>query len=85
MDHCGVCMKEFKKEKCMGFLDTHHINHQKDCKDGFVIDKPHMTMNSRANLVPLCKNCHHDVHHNRLQIDGYIQTSNGLKLQYKYI
>ena len=38
-----------------------------------------------SNLVPLCKKCHTDVHNNKLQIDGYKQTSKGIKLQYKEV
>jgi DNA mismatch repair protein MutS len=83
MDKCAVCCKTFSNKKdCVGYLDTHHINHQKDCKDGFVINKPHIPMNSKANLVPLCKLCHYKVHHDKLEIYGYKKTSGGIKLQY---
>ena len=83
MDKCAICSKTFANNKdCVGYLDTHHINHQKDCKDGFVINKPHIPMNSKANLVPLCKLCHHKVHHDKLEIYGYKKTSYGIKLQF---
>ena len=86
MDCCGVCKKPFKTNKDkVGFFDTHHINHQKDCKDGFVINKPHIKMNSKANLVPLCKSCHHKAHHDEIEIKGYIETSNGIVLDYSEI
>ncbi len=80
---CQVCGKKNKGKKNMGFFDTHHINNQKDCKDGFVVSKPHLPMNNKSNLVILCKECHYDVHHDKLEINGYIDTSNGRKLDYK--
>ena len=73
---CHVCGKTDGDQ-----FDTHHINFQKDCKDGFVNDKPHLPMNSKANLVVLCKTCHHDVHHDKLKIKGYNDTSKGKRLR----
>ena len=35
-----------------------------------------------SNLVPLCKKCHTDVLIINYLIDGYKQTSKGIKLQY---
>ena len=84
MDRCGVCNKKFNiKNECIGYLDTHHINHQKDCKNGFVISKPHLLMNAKANMVPLCKKCHIKSHNDKLSINGYNKTSKGIKLNYK--
>ena len=50
--------------------------------DGDDIIDGHIDKNVESNLVPLCKKCHTDVHNNKLQIDGYKQTSKGIKLQY---
>ena len=36
-------------------------------------------------MVPLCKKCHNEVHYGSLVIKGYIDTSNGVKLDYCYI
>ncbi len=69
----------------IGKLDTHHINHQKDCENGFVIEKPHIKVHDRANLVVLCKPCHYKVHHGGLEINGYIDTSSGPKLDFRFI
>lgn len=82
---CGICGKEDIDLEHASYLDTHHINFQKDCKDGFVINKPHLPMNSAANLIVLCKLCHHNVHHGKLEIKGYIDTLEGRKLDYKII
>ena len=71
---CSVCHLNLSSIDNVGFFDTHHINHQKYCIDGFVKNKPHIPKNSKANLVVLCKKCHHDVHHDQLEIDGYKKT-----------
>lgn len=80
IDKCHVCGI---KNSTGGYFDTHHINHQKDCEDGFVKDKPHIKMNSKYNLIPLCESCHHKVHHGELDIYKYIETSKGKVLDYE--
>ena len=44
-----------------------------------------MVKDNKSNLVPLCKKCHNEVHNGNLVINGYIQTSNGIVLDYKYL
>lgn len=78
---CHVCHAKLKYVDGVSTLDTHHINQQKDCIDGFVINKEHIKKNSLANLVILCKSCHNKVHDKLLTIDGYIVTSNGKQLK----
>lgn len=69
-----------------GDLDTHHINFQKDCQDGFVAKegKTHLPMNNPANLAVLCKECHQDVHRGKITIAGYLETSKGKTLEYTH-
>ena len=55
MDECRMCGSRID-------LHTHHIHHQKDCEDGFVKGKPHLKMNSCANLMVLCDGCHTEIH-----------------------
>jgi DNA mismatch repair protein MutS len=84
IDKCNLCGKTINKNNTDTTpFDTHHINHQKDCKDGFVINKPYLSKNSEANLIILCKDCHNKVHHDNLQIDGYVNTSKGRMLKVK--
>jgi|694.fasta_scaffold23806_6 DNA mismatch repair protein MutS len=64
-------------------LETHHINFQKDCKDGFVKIKPHLKKNDKANLVVVCSKCHDKIHTNELVPEGYVMTSKGKKLKMK--
>lgn len=78
---CGVCGVNTKDK----IYDTHHINFQMDCEDGFVKDKPHVPMNSEANLVVLCKECHVNVHKGLINISGYLDTTDGPILQYKIV
>ena len=73
---CQICKKTEQ-------LETHHINQQKDCENGFVIDKPHIPKNIKNNLVVLCKTCHISVHHGNLIINGYKPTTNGKILDYE--
>lgn len=83
MTECQVCKKSYNLEKLNeGQLDTHHINFQSKCKDGFSTDKPQVAKNSMANLVILCKECHYNVHHDKLIINGYKETSKGRKLDF---
>jgi len=87
VDSCQICNKKNSlSENYVGFLDTHHINFQSNCdENGFIIGKSHIAINNKCNLVILCKKCHYDVHHNKLQINGYIETSNGRKLDYQFL
>lgn len=62
VDKCGICGKRGLDEK-QSNLETHHINHQKDCDiNGFVKDKPHIKKNALYNLVVLCDTCHDKMH-----------------------
>jgi DNA mismatch repair protein MutS len=58
-------------------LQTHHINFQKDCKDGFVNEKPYLKMNSKANLIILCTDCHENIHKGNLDIKKKVLTTRG--------
>jgi len=87
VDACQICgKKNNEQEDYVGMLDTHHINFQSDCDDnGFVIGKSYLKMNNKCNLAVLCKRCHTRVHHNRIKINGYKDTSNGRILDYEII
>ncbi|AYV78915.1 MAG: DNA mismatch repair ATPase, partial [Edafosvirus sp.] len=87
IDECKMCFKKYKDNgDHTSNFDTHHINFQKDCKEGFVVEKPHLKKNDEANLVVLCKECHFRVHNDpSIKIKGYVQTSNGPKLMVEYL
>lgn len=84
MDCCQVCGKTIKNKYEIP-LDTHHINYQQDCENGFVKSKPHLQMNSIANLVVLCKKCHTNEHKGKIKIKGYTKTTSGIELDIKYL
>jgi|TARA_B110000285_G_scaffold203453_1_gene239548 DNA mismatch repair protein MutS len=75
MDICQIC-----KEKSE---HAHHIKEQNEADSNGIIDHHHK--NISHNLVPLCELCHHKVHNENLRIYGYIQTNEGIKLNYEYI
>jgi DNA mismatch repair protein MutS len=65
---CGACADE-----------VHHIRYQSESNSNNRIEEFHM--NSRFNLVPLCKPCHSKVHRNELAIHGYVDTVDGVRLK----
>lgn len=69
-------------KECSNLADhTHHILEQHTAdKNGFI---GHIKINHMANLVGLCTSCHKKVHKNEITIEGYVQTSKGLELNYQ--
>lgn len=74
MTKCTIC--DSRKN-----LDTHHINFQSHCDENDMTSTG-MHKNSKNNLVVLCKKCHKKLHKDIIQIDGFIDTENGVKLLY---
>ena len=72
MDACKVCGST--KD-----LVTHHIKFQKEFIEGNSIP---FDKNAPHNLAIICENCHNEVHNGKLNIKGYIQTSEGIKLDF---
>lgn len=72
MDKCRVCHAPSE--------DTHHIKFQSKADKYGLIDN--MNKNQEKNLVPLCKRCHRKIDTGELVIRGYLETSEGLKLDY---
>ena len=75
VDHCLVCSKPAE--------DVHHIKFQCSADSNNMIG--HIQKDVKSNLVPLCKECHIQTHNSNLVINGYIQTSNGIELDFKYL
>lgn len=73
---CHVCGKQDSISH-ISPLETHHINFQKNCTNGFVNDKSHIKQNQQSNLIVLCSKCHDKVHQGKIIINGYIMTSEG--------
>jgi len=61
--------------------DVHHIAEQKEANsDGHI---KHFHKNHKYNLIPLCKEHHHLIHEGKINISGFVMTSQGLKLHYE--
>ncbi len=74
IDKCQVCQGPGD--------DVHHIQFQCTADNNGKIGNIHK--NRESNLVVLCKKCHNSVHHPRgkLKINGYVETSEGIVLDY---
>ena len=71
---CEICKSKQK-------LETHHIVWQKEFKDN--TNKLYLQKNDSSNLVVLCSSCHDSVDRNEIIINGWIETSAGIKFDYK--
>ena len=75
---CHICNSTKK-------LESHHIVPQKDFNEDLTHkNKLHLKKNNSSNLVTLCESCHDKIDI-ELIINGWIETSNGRKLDYRYI
>ena len=72
-DKCGLCDTEKVEE-------VHHIVEQHTADENGFVDHRHK--NHLSNLVGLCKECHQKVHDGIIKINGYKQTSSGIRLMY---
>jgi DNA mismatch repair protein MutS len=73
LDCCYICKSNSK-------LETHHIIWQKDFNQNKA--KFYLQKNDKSNLVILCTECHDKVDKNEIIINGWIETSEGIKLDY---
>jgi cytochrome c2 len=67
---CEICKSPIIKE-----LEVHHISERHTATKGILPDGTHM--NTASNLIVLCEECHHKVHHDTLRIGPMLQTSHG--------
>ena len=73
---CKIC-------KSKNNLETHHIEFQKDFNlDSIHKNKLHYQKDANYNLVTLCRSCHDDVDRNKIKINGWTETINGIELDY---
>jgi DNA mismatch repair protein MutS len=71
VDVCSVCGKTA--------TEVHHIKHQSQTDgNGFI---GHVHKNALHNLMNVCEECHDNIHANKIHVEGYIQTSEGIELQ----
>ena len=71
-DVCNICNNKTD--------EIHHIKQQKDADINGIIIEEQMNMNRKSNLMNVCEECHDKIHSGLININGYIQTSKGVKL-----
>lgn len=72
MDICSLCKKDCE--------ETHHLTEQQYANSKGILEKEQIHKNRKSNLITLCSDCHLKIHKNEIKIDGYKQTTNGVKL-----
>lgn len=82
LDECQVCGYKCEKNNDIP-LETHHINMQCEANTDGYHGIHHK--NELHNLVSLCKQCHQEVHQDKINIRGYIYTENGKKLDFEKV
>jgi DNA mismatch repair protein MutS len=73
-DVCKVCSQKAS--------EVHHIKHQKNSDEKGMNGT--QKKNVKHNLVALCSKCHHKTHRGKLDISGYVATSEGIQLNYTF-
>jgi DNA mismatch repair protein MutS len=76
MDNCSICNK-----KCE---EVHHIEEQQFADENDMIKSSFIHKNRKSNLVTICQECHDNVHNKNIEINGYIQTDKGIKLDVEH-
>ena len=70
LSKCALCDENVE--------DVHHIAEQQEANAEGHID--HFHKNHKYNLIPLCKKHHKMVHEGKINISGFVMTSQGLKV-----
>jgi DNA mismatch repair protein MutS len=70
---CQICEENYN--------EIHHIKFQKDANQYKYVNDTYL--NDKYNLVALCSQCHDKIHNDKIIINGFIETSQGVKLDYK--
>ena len=87
VDKCYICNDYNISKKSNDVLEVHHIIFQSQFKDNkcLIEDKKHIKKNTKSNLVTLCTYHHDQIHNNKILINGWIKTTNGIELDYKIV
>lgn len=70
VDTCSVCGKKAE--------EVHHIKHQAEADENGFIGFHHK--NAKHNLMNVCEKCHDLIHAKKINVQGYVQTTNGVEL-----
>ena len=77
IDTCNIC-----KKNC---TEVHHITEQQYANKKGILEKEQIHKNRNSNLLPVCEDCHNNIHNKKIEIEGYKQTTDGIKLNTKTI
>jgi DNA mismatch repair protein MutS len=72
-DICHIC-----KEKTE---EIHHIQEQYLANENGIILENDISKNRKSNLINVCSICHDKIHNKEIKINGFVQTTNGIKLE----
>ena len=72
---CQICGEKMQ--------EVHHIHHQAHADDAGFIRDTHLRKNATYNLVAVCSKCHDDIHAQKIIVQGYVQTSQGIILAHE--
>ncbi len=75
IDICTVCKKKAE--------EVHHIKQQAFADQNGFIGIIHK--NNKNNLINVCAECHDLIHDKKINIKGYIQTSDGIELSIEHV
>ena len=76
MDKCSICDNKVSE-------DTNHIIEQKFADENGLILSEQIHKNRKSNLMPVCKYCHNKITNKQIYVDGFEQTSMGIKLKFE--
>jgi len=76
MIECEIC-------KCKKDLESHHIIPQKDFNKLKIHKNLHINKDNYSNIVTLCSKCHDKIDTNEIVINGWLNTTDGRKLDYQ--
>jgi len=75
IDTCSIC-----KNKC---TEIHHITEQQYANEQGIFEQEQIHKNRNSNLLPVCEDCHNNIHNKKIKVEGYKQTTDGIKLNIK--
>jgi DNA mismatch repair protein MutS len=72
-DVCYICNEKTE--------EIHHIQEQCLANENGIILENDISKNRKSNLINVCAICHDKIHNKEIKINGFVQTSNGIKLE----
>ena len=75
VDKCDICGEKTE--------EIHHIIEQQYSNEKGIIEDKQIHKNRKSNLINVCCICHDKIHNKEIIVNGYIETSKGIKLDTK--